>query len=164
MQKHVQNKHTHTHTHTHTHSLSLSHLRQNFTQDWFSHLSQSIRFQMYHCFKSVIGRQEYLDLITVNIYRTALARFRLGMSPFNVHRLRYSLSEASRACPFCPGKAEDEAHVLFDCFVYGNIRNVYINKAQNISLQEQVLSVLKMYWWEQFGCPWKVLVSSSANV
>ena len=34
-------------------------------------------------------------------------------------------------------------YVLFDCFMYGNIRNVYINKAQNISLQEQVLSVLK---------------------
>ena len=79
----------------------------------------------------------------MNIYRTALARFRLGMSPFNAHRLRYSLSEANRACPFCPDKVEDEAHVLFDCFVYGNIRNVYINKAQNISLQEQVLSVLK---------------------
>ena len=79
----------------------------------------------------------------MNIYKTALARFRLGMSPFNAHRLRYSLSEANRACPFCPDKVEDEAHVLFDCFVYGNIRNVYINKAQSISLQDQVLSVLK---------------------
>ena len=118
-------------------------LRQNFTQDWFSHLSQSTCFEMYHCFKSVIGREEYLDLNKVHIYRTALARCRLGMSPFNAHRLRYSLSEANRACPFFPDKVEDEAHVLFDCFVYGNIRNVYINKAQNISLQEQVLSVLK---------------------
>ena len=26
-------------------------LRQNFTQDWFSHLSQSTRLEMYHCFK-----------------------------------------------------------------------------------------------------------------
>ena len=77
----------------------------------------------------------------MNIYKTALARFRLGMSPFNAHRLCYSLSEANRACPFCPD--EDEAHVLFDCFVYGNIRNAYTNKAQNISLQDQVLSVLK---------------------
>ena len=33
----------------------------------------------------MIGREEYLDLIKVNIYRTALARFRLGMSPFNAH-------------------------------------------------------------------------------
>ena len=48
-------------------------LRQNLTQDWFSHLSQSTRFEMYHCFKRVIGREEYLDLIKVNIYRTALA-------------------------------------------------------------------------------------------
>ena len=58
-------------------------LRQNLTQDWFSHLSPSTRFEMYHCFKSVIGRAEYLDLFKVNIYRTALARFRFGMSPLN---------------------------------------------------------------------------------
>ena len=91
----------------------------------------------------MIGTEEYLDLIKVNIYRTALACFRLGMSLFNVHRLCYSLSEANHACPFCPDKAEDKAHILTDCFVYGNIRNMYINKAQNILLQEQVLSVLK---------------------
>ena len=45
--------------------------------------------------------------------------------------------------PFWPDKVEDEASVLFDCFMYGNIRNAYINKAQNISLQDQMLSVLK---------------------
>ena len=71
----------------------------------------------HHSFKSVTGREEVLDLITVNIYRTVLARFRLGTSPFNADRLRYSLSEANRACPFCPDKIENEAHVLFDCFV-----------------------------------------------
>ena len=65
------------------------------------------------------------------------------MSPFNVHRLRYSLSEANGACPFCADKVEDETHVLFDCFVYGNMRNVYLNKAQNISLQDQMIKVLK---------------------
>ena len=46
-------------------------------------------------------------------------------------------------CPFCSGKVGNEAHVLFDCIVYGNIRNVYINKVQNVSLQDQVLSALK---------------------
>ena len=79
----------------------------------------------------------------MNIYRTALTQFRLGMSPFNAHRLRYLLSEANGACPFCPDKVEDETHVLFDSFLYGNMRNVYINKAQNISLQDQVIKVLK---------------------
>ena len=67
-------------------------LRRNFTPDWFSHLSQSSCFEMYHCFKSVIGREEHLDLIKVDIYRTALARFRLWVSPFNAHRLCCSLS------------------------------------------------------------------------
>ena len=45
---------------------------------------------MYHCFKSAIGSEEYRNFIKVNIYRTALARFSLGVSPFNTHRIRYS--------------------------------------------------------------------------
>ena len=90
-------------------------LRRNFTPDWFSHLSQSSYFEMYHCFKSVIGREEHLDLIKVDIYRTALARFRLGVFPFNAHRLRYSFTEVNRACPFCPYKVEDEVHIILEC-------------------------------------------------
>lgn len=82
-------------------------LRLYSTQDWFSHLSQSSHFEMYHCFKSAIGEEDRLDLFKTNINRTALARFRLGVFPFKGHRLRYSLSEANRACPFCTDKAED---------------------------------------------------------
>ena len=113
-------------------------LRRNLTQYWFSHLSQISRLEMYYCFKTAIGTEEYLDLIKVNIYRTALARFRFWVSPFNAHRLRYSLSEANRACPFCPDEVEDEVHVIFE-----NIRNVYLNKLQDISFQEQVICLLR---------------------
>ena len=70
--------------------------------------------------------EEYLDFIKVNIYRIALARFRLGMFPFNAHRLLYSLSEASRACPLCPAKAEAEVRVIFEYYRYENIGNVYV--------------------------------------
>ena len=97
---------------------------------------------MYHCFKSAIGREEHLDLIKVNIQRTTLARFRHVVSPFNVHRLRYSLSEVSRAFPFCLDKVEDEKHVVFECCVYENMINVYLNKLQDISFQDQVVSML----------------------
>ena len=103
-----------------------------------------------------------MDLIKANIYRTALARCRLEMSPFSAHRLRYSLSEANRVCPFCSGKVGDEAHVLFDCIVHGNIRNMYINKVQNVSLQDQVLSVLKCIDESSLAALGKY-VSSSAN-
>ena len=105
-----------THTHTHTHTLD--------------------------CFKSVTGREEYLDLIKVIIYRTALARFRLGMSPPRSMRTGF-VAHFHRQIVRAHKVEKDEAPVFLDCFVYGNIRNVYINKAQNISLQDQVLSVLK---------------------
>ena len=76
------------------------------------------------------------------VYRTELARFRLRVSPFNAHRLRYSLSEASRACPFCTDKV-DEVHVIFECYEHENNRNVYVNKLQDVSFQEQVISIKK---------------------
>ena len=124
-------------THTHTHTLD--------------------------CFKSVTGREEYLDLIKVIIYRTALARFRLGMSPPRSMRTDF-VAHFHRQIVRAHKVEKDEAPVFLDCFVYGNIKNVYINKAQNISVQDQGLSVLKCTdQSEQFGCPRKLLVSSSAN-
>ena len=138
-------------------------LRRNFTQDWFSHLSRSSHFEMYHCFKSASGREQYLDLIKVNIYRTALERFTLGVSPFKAHRLRYSLSEANRDCPFCTDKAEDKVHVIFECYVYENIRNVHFNKLQDISFQDQVFSMLKSTQKSKLVALGKILMFSSAN-
>ena len=61
----------------------------------------------------------------------------------------------------CPSKFEDEAHVLFDSFMYKTITKVYINKAQNISLHFQYL---KMHQRQRFRYLWKALVSSSADV
>ena len=98
---------------------------------------------MYHCFKSVIGREKYLDLIKVNIYRTAPARFRLGVSLFDAHRLRYSLSEANRVYLSCPDKDEDEVHVFFECYVYENMRTVRLNKLQAITFQDRLIRMLK---------------------
>ena len=89
---------------------------QNKTSSWTFFLTfhkvHALKCIIPFIIKSVVGREEYLDLIKLNIYKTALAQFRLGMSLFNAHRLRYSLSEENRACPFCPDKVQDEAHIL----------------------------------------------------
>lgn len=113
-------------------------LKGNFGQMWLTHLQDSPRFEIFQSFKDSIGREQYLDTICVTIYRTALARFRLGVSPFNAHRHRYSQSLDSKTCPFCPGKSEDEVHVIFDCPTYHDIRGRYIN-VDDVDVNKEVL-------------------------
>ena len=95
---------------------------------------------MYHCFKSVIGRGEYLDLITVNIYKTAVARVLLGMSPLTAHVSHFQ-KPIVRA-HFVPLKLETKPAFFLTASVWKHQERVQ-NKAQNLSLRDQVFSVLK---------------------
>jgi hypothetical protein len=119
-------------------------LKGNFGQRWFTHLQESSRFELYQSFKDSIGRELYLDKIHVTIYRTAMARFRLGVSPFNAHRHRYSQSQDNKICPFCPDRVEDEVHITFDCPTYDAIRERYIHTEDaSTSKQELIRKLLK---------------------
>ena len=55
----------------------------------------------------------YLGCMQSRIYKTALARFRFGVSRINCHRLRFSAAFDLRNCPFCTTSTEDECHMLF---------------------------------------------------
>jgi hypothetical protein len=113
-------------------------LKANFCQRWFNHIQESARFDLYHSFKDCIGKEIYLDMIRVSIYRVALARFRMGVSPFNAHRHRYNRQENSRHCPFCPGQVEGEVHVVFICPEYAEQRARYIYPVDTMDMQEQI--------------------------
>ena len=47
----------------------------------------SERFDLCHCFKSTLQCERYLGCMQSRIYKTALARFRFGVSRINCHRL-----------------------------------------------------------------------------
>ena len=84
-------------------------------QRWFSHLAKSERFDLYSSFKNILECERYLEVIQSRVYKTVLARFRLGVSRLKGRRLRFSVAENQRLCPFCIGRIEDECHVLFVC-------------------------------------------------
>ena len=74
------------------------------------YLSNSERFDLYHCFKSTLQCERYLGCMQSRIYKTALARFRLGVSRINCHRLRFSAAFDLHNCPFCTTSTKDECH------------------------------------------------------
>ena len=92
-------------------------LRDCCCHRWFSHLAKSERFDLYNCFKNILERERYLEVIQGRVYKTALARFRVGVSCINGHRLRFSAAENQRLCPFCVDTIEDECHMLFVCLL-----------------------------------------------
>ena len=90
-------------------------LRDCCCQRWFSHLAKSERFDLYSSFKNILECERYLEVIQSRVYKTVLARFRLGVSRLKGRRLRFSVAENQRLCPFCVDTIEDECHVLFVC-------------------------------------------------
>ena len=76
-------------------------LRDFCCQGWFSNMAKSERFDLYSCFKNALERERYLEVVQSRVYQTALARFRVGVSGINGHRLRFLVAENQRFCPFC---------------------------------------------------------------
>ena len=100
-------------------------LRGCCCQRWFSHLAKSERFDLYSRCKNILERERCLEVIQSRVYKTALARFHTGVSRMNGHRLRFSVAENRRLCPFCVDTFEDECHVLFVCPVYSQLRDKF---------------------------------------
>ena len=75
-------------------------LKDGVYQCWWTHISNSERFDLYYCFKSTLQCESYLGCMQSRIYKTALARFRLGVSRINCHRLRFSVALDQRNSPF----------------------------------------------------------------
>ena len=119
-------------------------LKSNFGQRWLNHLQESNNFTTYHSFKSCVSREPYVDIIRVSVYRTALARFRMGVSPFYAHKYKFAYLDSSRMCPFCQDKVENEIHVVAECPVYDEIRERYLMlDMQSNNIQEQINQMLK---------------------
>ena len=53
-------------------------------------MESSTLFSIYRQFKHCFEREYYVDVIWINIYRNALAQFRMGVSQINTHKYRYS--------------------------------------------------------------------------
>ena len=119
-------------------------LKDCFYQRWWTHISNSERFDLYHCFKSRVQCERYIGYMQSRIYKTALERFRLGVSRINCHRLRFSAAFDLRNCSFCTTSTEDECHMLFQCPAYTDLRTNFSfeTTARTGSLKEQYVQIL----------------------
>ena len=88
-------------------------------------MAKSERFDFYSCFKNALERERYLEVVQSRVYKSALARLRMGVSQINGNRLRFLVAEDQRFCPFCGDMTKYESHVLFVCPVYSQLREKF---------------------------------------
>ena len=75
-------------------------------------------------FPNKVSREKYIDVLQLRCFREAYIKFRFGISPILVHRLRYRNDIIPRdlLCPVCKDEIEDELHILFSCKAYEDFR------------------------------------------
>ena len=118
-------------------------LQDCFCQEWFSYLESSERFELYSCFKTCLEREKYIESIEDIKYRSALSRFRAGVSSIGVHKHRHAKNEMNKNCPFCKTVTEDETHVIFVCPLYEDLRTRYLNVCNQKTLRQQLIDLCR---------------------
>jgi hypothetical protein len=121
-------------------------LVSTFCHKWRNHLETSPRIETYSKFKSVFEKEKYFDCIWLDIYRNALAQFRMGVSQINKHRHRFAPNSAQIACPFCVDTPESEIHFLLECPEYSDLRDRHLKKLMPVTILPQentFISIMK---------------------
>ena len=70
-----------------------------------------------------------MKLIMQRTHRSAFAKFRMGIAPLRIETGRYErLEENERVCFSCDDAVESEEHVLLDCPLYQELREIWLTK------------------------------------
>ena len=74
--------------------------------------------------KQSIQTETYIRFLQLRCFLEACIKFRFGISPILVHKLRYrnDIIPGDLLCPVCKDEIEDESHVLFSCKAYEDFR------------------------------------------
>ena len=111
-----------------------------YKQSWHANISNSDNFSTFYSFKSLIFKESFLSDDSLNkALKTALIRFRLGVSQINSHRYKFYQNKNLLKCPVCKAASENEFHVLFECHAYNDLRNkLPINITSNKNIQSMI--------------------------
>lgn len=119
-------------------------LVDQFWQNWHSEISLSDRFDFYRTIKNDHNREHYVSNITINKFKKAFARFRLGITDLRNNE-RFLRPFSTRYCNFCyPDIIENEYHFLFECPVYHELRTKYLLRSwitlNNLTVKDIIAS------------------------
>ena len=96
--------------------------------------NQRNKLRTYRLFKHEYCTEPYVKEVINRQHRSALAKFRCGVAPLKIETGRYErIPHDQRFCFNCANKVEDEIHVLTECPLYDDLRQVLYQKAADSS-------------------------------
>ena len=117
-------------------------LFSSFCHGWRNHLDSSERLSLYAQHKGIFEREKYVELVWTDVYRNALAQFRMGVSQINAHKHRFSTNEDCKLCPFGCETQETEIHFFFVCPLYTGLRARHSIELNVANRKEALMSIL----------------------
>ena len=96
-------------------------------QNWHEHVYASDRFVQYRLFKTTNGIEPYVNIQMHRYIKSALTKFRLGISNIACHRLRYKDTD-DFMCRLCNSDKEDDIHFLLCCPALHDLRVKFIHR------------------------------------
>ena len=92
--------------------------------------NQKNKLRTYRLFKNCYITENYVDEVLNRQHRSALAKFGCGVAVLRKETGRYErLTLVQRVCFNCSCKVEDEFHVLTECPLYDDLRQILYQKA-----------------------------------
>ena len=105
---------------------ALSH--DKFSNIWHKDIQVKPKLRTYKLFKTNFGPEQYVLEVKNKRIRSCFSKLRCDILPLQLETLRWQGVPADRrCCVLCKDKVEDEAHFLFDCPNYTELRRDFIN-------------------------------------
>jgi hypothetical protein len=97
-----------------------------FVQEWDSSVNTKAIFQRYQQFKNAFGYEYYFEFLNVKCFRDCFIKLRLGVLPIGAPFFISVVKDTNNLCTLC-NVMEDEDHFIFNCPLYANARQKYVN-------------------------------------
>lgn len=126
----------------------VSKFNDNYVTSWEESISaNNSKLRTYKQFKKHFGAEAYCKNVLPRKYRSALGKFRCGVSPIMVETGRYTNTPLhERVCKLChSGEIENEVHVLLVCDCYCKIRKELLSQAKNICNNFESMSAAEQF-------------------
>ena len=104
-------------------------LNNNYEQHLLREINSKPKLRTYKLVKPHCKTETYVMKHMARRKRSIYAQFRIGILPLKVETGRFTnIPLEDRVCDYCDsGEVEDEAHFLFDCTLYIDLREVLIH-------------------------------------
>ena len=101
-------------------------LRHNLWPNLTTGLSPATSYRWFYSFQCTFEAEKYLLCITNKWLRDRLVRFRLRVCGLKNHKQWFTTEQGEDlTCPVCGQESEDEAHFIFHCKTFIDLRKKY---------------------------------------